>query len=104
MDDVDVKKVIIKEMDVIVDLFYTSTMRIGHRPFMEFAGLMKEYVKICRVADSQGIDYVTTEKLPIRPDQLSYINEKLVGIFRGATVLQLEDDRAGSDAGATDKS
>lgn len=72
--------------------FYRSAVSIGNHPFIEFAGLMNEYVHACRAAHRQGIDFSDCNQhsgqvLPLHPVMSDYINEKLGCIFSGSKIL-----------------
>lgn len=80
------------QMQLAADSFYRSAVRIGVHPFIEFAGLMNEYIQACRDAHAQGIDFSDCSRhlgqvLPLHPVRSDYINEKLECIFSGAKVL-----------------
>jgi hypothetical protein len=73
--------------------FYRAAVNIGVHPFIEFTGLMNEYVKVCKKAHEQGIDFSECNthsgiSLPMRPYEVSYVNEKLECIFTGRSVMQ----------------
>lgn len=40
--------------------FYRDAARIGCHPFIEFAGLMNEYIKLCEIALARGVDFTET--------------------------------------------
>lgn len=67
--------------------FYARATRIGCHPFIEFAGLMNEYIKLCRNALDQGIDFTETsvhgggQPLPMAEYERDYLNEKLECIY-----------------------
>jgi hypothetical protein len=68
--------------------FYVAAVQIGNHPFIEFTGLMNEYIKACEEAHAQGIDFSdcnthTGASLPLAKHMLLYINEKLECIFTG---------------------
>lgn len=74
------------------DAFYRSAVSIGNHPFIEFAGLMNEYITACRAAHAKGIDFTQCnvhngQSLPLHPVMSDYINEKLECIFSGSKVL-----------------
>lgn len=74
------------QMDAAADAFYRSAVGIGNHAFIEFTGLMKEYVNICRAAHEEGIDFSISNRhsgrhLKVEPFQLDYIVEKLDCIF-----------------------
>ena len=68
--------------------FYASAVAIGNHPFIEFCGLMNEYIKACRNAHNYGIDFSecnthSGKELPLESFEIDYINEKLNCIFTG---------------------
>jgi len=74
------------------DAFYRSAVTIGNHPFIEFTGLMNEYISACRVAHERGIDFSECNRhsgqvLPLHPVMSDYVNEKLECIFSGAKML-----------------
>lgn len=80
-------------MNRLSDAFYAHAIQIGVHPFIEFAGLMNEYIKCCRDAHEQGIDFAncnvhTGQHLPMESFQIAYVNEKLACIFTGRSVVQ----------------
>jgi hypothetical protein len=80
------------QMQLAADSFYRSAIRIGVHPFIEFAGLMNEYIEACRDAHAEGIDFSDCSRhlgrvLPLHPVRSDDINEKLECIFSGAKVL-----------------
>ena len=67
-------------------VFYGLATAIGNHPFIEFAGLMNEYIKLCHDAHERGIDFTqcnihTGVGLPMPSHSVAYINEKLSCIF-----------------------
>lgn len=73
--------------------FYADAVRIGCHPFIEFTGLMNEYIKCCEDAHRQGIDFASCnthsgQDLPMPGHSVGYINEKLECIFTGRSVVQ----------------
>jgi len=82
----------IQAMQQAANAFYRDAVRIGNHPFIEFAGLMNEYISACREASGSGIDFAncnihTGQHLPLHAHQVDYINEKLECIFTGRSVL-----------------
>ena len=85
----------IQAMQKTADAFYRDAVHIGNHPFIEFAGLMNEYISACREATSSGIDFTkcnshTGQHLPLHAHQVDYINEKLECIFTGRSVMSAE--------------
>lgn len=76
------------EMDQLVNAFYARAVMIGNHPFLEFAGVMRAYVKSCERAHADGIDFSecsghSGEHLPIESIEITYLREKLGCIFGG---------------------
>lgn len=95
------REVALTRMQDASNAFYRDAVAIGNHPFIEFTGLMNEYIKACRDAHKKGIDFSdcnthSGRKLPLHPVQSDYINEKLECIFSGAKILNAEhaDSRA----------
>lgn len=62
--------------------FYVAATRTGNHAFIEFTGLMNEYIKICREAAHTGVDFTqasthTRMAIPIQSHQAFYLAEKL---------------------------
>lgn len=78
--------------------FYSRAVRIGCHPFIEFAGLMNEYIKLCQQAHEAGIDFNESSghsgnPLPMAPYEAAYIGEKL-GCIYGPSLQPPENTRA----------
>lgn len=83
---------ILQRMELASRHFYYDATRIGNHPFIEFTGLMNEYIKACECFHQQGGDFTECNThsglvLPLQPYHLKYINEKLECIFTGQVVL-----------------
>ncbi len=86
------RAVMLDQMDRAVQSFYTMAVQIQNHPFIEFAGVMGEYVKVCREAHRQGFDFTNAHAhsghaLPIQPFQAAYLGEKIGCIFGPALQL-----------------
>lgn len=73
-------------MQTISDAFYYNARRHQNHAFIEFAGLMNEYIKICRDSLESGIDFTecnihSGKPLAIQPFQAAYLAEKFECIF-----------------------
>jgi hypothetical protein len=82
------RELALKKMDETVSRFYSSAVQIGNHPFIEFAGVMTAYVKTCRRAHEEGIDFTECNRhsgrpLPMESFEVTYLNEKLDCIFDG---------------------
>lgn len=76
----------IDDMQETVDRFYFMAIGLGNHPFVEWAGLMNEYVKMCHFALADGIDFTrcnihSEQALPIHPVNTDYLAEKARCIF-----------------------
>ena len=96
MMDANERLVALDQMQAASDAFYRSAVSIGNHSFIEFAGLMNEYITACRAAHKEGIDFTTCNKhngqaLPLHPVMSDYINEKLECIFSGSKVLEASE-------------
>lgn len=61
--------------------FYSDAMAIQHHQFIEFAGLMNEYITICQRALAAGIDFQCESDLPMEGYHVRYLREKLGCIY-----------------------
>lgn len=66
--------------------FYVGAQLTGNHAFLEFTGLMNEYISLCEQARAEGIDFTTANvhggvHLPFKPYHLAYLNEKLECIY-----------------------
>lgn len=82
----------LQQMQIASSHFYAMAQKIGNHPFIEFTGLMNEYIGACELAHQQGIDFTdcnvhTGHELPIPGHMVDYINEKLECIFTGRSVM-----------------
>lgn len=74
------------QMEKASTAFYMAAQRIGNHPFIEFTGLMNEYIKACHAAHDDGVDFSdcsvhSGQQLPLRPHSIEYLKEKLECIF-----------------------
>lgn len=84
----DEREVALAQMRKAVSQFYFAAAAIGNHPFIEFAGVMTEYVKACQDAHEKGIDFSecnthSQHPLPMAAFRLDYLAEKLDCIFTG---------------------
>lgn len=89
------------EMRRTADAFYRGAVKIGNHPFIEFAGLMNEYIAACQLAHNDGVDFSECnvhngKTLPLKPFMSDYINEKLECIFSGAKVMAIPVETSGT--------
>ena len=74
--------------------FYRHAAQIGNHPFIEFAGLMNEYINVCQEALEQGIDFTqcskhTGQALPMQSHHLDYLYEKLECIYGESVAAEM---------------
>lgn len=67
-------------------VFYSLSVQCNNHAFIEFTGLMNEYIKVCAEAAEAGRDFTqasvhTGNRLEMRDFQKAYIREKLDCIF-----------------------
>ena len=72
--------------------FYANAARTRNHTFIEFCGLMNEYINACEMAHAEGIDFSdcnahSGQQLPMTPYMIDYVNEKLDCIFTGRIAL-----------------
>lgn len=89
---------ICNSMQVVSDNFYQNATRIGNHAFIEFCGLMNEYIKACRDAIGKGIDFTqanvhTGLPLPLASYQIDYIFEKFSCIYGESFAAHLEQQK-----------
>ena len=94
--DANERLMALSRMQETSDAFYRSAVSIGNPPFIEFAGLMNEYITACRAAHAAGIDFMqcnvhSGQAQPLHPVMSDYINEKLECIFSGAKVPEASE-------------
>lgn len=76
----------IDKMQSVSSSFYVAATRTGCHGFIEFCGLMNEYIKICEQSLKDGVDFSSANKhneraLSVQPFNIDYIVEKLDCIF-----------------------
>ncbi len=82
----------LKQMEQIAGGFYSAAARCGVHAFLEFCGLMTEYIKVCTAAHNEGQDYTAANThsgvgLPFEDYNAAYLAEKLNCIY-GMAFLQ----------------
>ena len=87
------RTVMLRRMRDASNVFYGLAVQAGCHPFIEFTGLINEYINCCEEASANGIDFSRCnthegQSLPMHPHQVDYANEKLECIFTGRSVLQ----------------
>jgi lipopolysaccharide biosynthesis protein len=82
----DERKQMLEKMRRLSNAFYSEAVQIGVHSFIEFTGLMNEFIDICRNADVQGVDFVranthSNKAMSIADHQIHYLAEKLDCIY-----------------------
>ena len=72
MMDAPEREQALRAMRASAEAFYRTAVQIGVHPFIEFAGLMNEYLLACAQAHAQGIDFSECNRhsgqaLPLHP-------------------------------------
>lgn len=83
------------KMHNVSSAFYVAAQRTGCHAFIEFTGLMNEFIKTCRRAFDEGQDFTQAnvhsgQALPMKTYEADYLGEKFECIY-GPT---LADDPA----------
>lgn len=83
---------ILRAMERVTAAFYPQSTQTHCHPFIEFTGLMNEYIKVCRAAHEEGIDFTqanthTGQSLPMATFNVTYLAEKLNCIY-GPSLIQ----------------
>lgn len=96
----------LKKMHGLSDLFYSKATSAGVHAFIEFAGLMNEFIRVCEEAQSKGQDFPFANThcntvLPFKPHNLGYLAEKLNCIY-GPALLSSAQNREAFIAGLFD--
>jgi hypothetical protein len=87
----------LQQMEKLIEAFYWQAFKIGCHPFIEFCGVMGEYLKVAQAAHKAGIDFTNTtahsgHALPIAPYNARYLGEK-IGCIYGPALQQPENRR-----------
>jgi hypothetical protein len=87
----------LQKMDALASLYYDKACAAGCHAFIEFAGLMNEFIKVCADAHKagQGFPFANTHSgtpLPFKPWHMAYLAEKLNCIY-GPGLLADEANR-----------
>jgi hypothetical protein len=89
----DIRKQELREicsrMQSTSNTFYSGAVMTGNHAFIEFTGLINEYVKACYDSIEKDVDFTqanvhTGKALPLAPYQLEYIAEKFDCIYGGS--------------------
>jgi hypothetical protein len=84
-------------MKRITDAFYGRATGVGVHAFIEFCGLMNEFVQVCQEAHARGVNFTQAnthsgQELPFAPHHATYLAEKLNCIY-GPSLLSNEANR-----------
>jgi dihydrodipicolinate reductase len=72
---------LLQRMRQAKDTFYSAAVSIGVHQFVEFAGLIYEYIEICETTHQQGRDFATGTPLAMKEHHAIYLAEKLDCIY-----------------------
>lgn len=80
------RQAILAKMSAASNLFYSAAANAGCHAFIEFTGLMNEFIKLCSEADAQGLNWIHANvhgdvHLPFKPYHIEYLSEKLECIY-----------------------
>lgn len=80
------REAMLEKMRRASDAFYYLAQQTHCHPFLEFTGLMNEYIQICLKAHQMDIDFTMTsihtgKALPIGDHNIAYLGEKLSCIY-----------------------
>jgi hypothetical protein len=98
-DDPQTPDEILKAMKIAANNYYREAIATNCHTFIEFTGLINEYIKICeRNLKQRGVDFTKTSahcpdepRLQIESWQLDYINDKLRCIFPNLQLVETKD-------------
>lgn len=93
------RELMLQQMQRVSDKFYTMAIQIGCHPFIEFCGLMNEYIKVCSETHRAGIDFTNAtahsgHALRMQHYHAEYLGEKLGCIYGPALAAEPELRRA----------
>ena len=96
-DSPQTPKEILEAMKAASNNYYREVIATNCHTFVEFTGLMNEYIKICERNLQQGIDFTKTNahcpgdpRLHIEEWELDYLNEKLHCIFPDLQLVEVQ--------------
>lgn len=93
MTNINERHVMLRRMRDASNVFYGLAVQAGCHPFIEFTGLINEYVRCCEEAHKNGIDFSDCSThagrhLPMPSYAIDYVNQKLECIFTGRSVMR----------------
>ncbi len=76
----------LRRMRAASTAFYYAAIHTGCHAFIEYTGLMNEYINLCAEAEKAGIDWIHANvhgdtKLPFAAHHIYYLSEKLECIY-----------------------
>lgn len=82
----DERAIMLDRMQYASNVFYSHATRAGCHAFLEFCGLMNEFIKLCHEANKTGDAWIHANvhgagHLPFRPHHIDYLREKLECIY-----------------------
>lgn len=88
----------LEKMKAVCQTFYWQAANTGCHTFIEFTGLMNEFIKVCEQSAAAGVDFAnasthTGKPLVVYTYNAAYIVEKLDCIF-GPTIKSSPEVRA----------
>jgi hypothetical protein len=89
---------ILEAMNIAAHNYYREAIATNCHTFIEFTGLINEYIKICeRNLKQRGVDFTKTSahcpcepRLQIEDWELNYLNDKLRCIFPNLQLVKIE--------------
>jgi hypothetical protein len=80
-------------MEAATDLFSRQAAATDCYAYTEFAGLLREYCKICHENLARGIDFrelngLSSQQMELQPYEIDYFKEKLKFIFQGLLLVK----------------
>lgn len=98
-------KTMLEGMRGISHNFYLAAIYVGNHAFIEFTGLMNEYIKVCEqtLADGKDFAFINThadsgDTLSVQDYNIAYLQEKLNCIFDNACTITLSKVEADNGA------
>lgn len=87
---------ILDKMQAVSSQFYRGATQTGCHAFIEFCGLMNEFINICRATKAAGQDFTMANthsgiSLAAQPHHIDYLLEKLDCIYWPTVAAMLRD-------------
>lgn len=93
------RKEILQRMRGASNTFYAMAAMAGCHAFIEFTGLMNEFIKLCETAEARGLPWIRANihgdvHLPFEAHHIEYLSEKLECIYGTRIKLdKLDEER-----------